>query len=939
MLNLNKRVSKLLEKTSSVECKQVCKDTLGMYQSVPENQLTDALVEKLKNINDSDNHVKNFVNTSEKLRKIGELGIAKGIAKLKQTEGFHYPTLRYTLEKFERALISQQTAEFVLAEDFCNSLKNFTWDTNVVSVLEEVQKNVDGLREEILAAKSIGEFSRNSGNFMFEKIVDLLEQHFENPTESSRSILIENLTKFSFNATAKRLLEQLRKIQSTTGKVQMVSENANCEIIGVYSPILNEKGSDYFYVRGAFFKKTGDEISRMAKEETNNLSESFKKLCSIFDQPYFSVKENRAVFYLGRNKVEILENESDSQILFNGKNIAKKEIARNLISTGLLRLEEANAANEIQSFADNFGTVFNLDFATVIASKANENCFVNLMKSGDKIYIHKVNPLMGTDEFYNSLNGVQARNIVLEYLGYDITESLEEFIAKDEKLIREMKDTMRSTLEKINIVEGELGKVNSAIAKDAYLASNSEMVSLKSMLESENDILRKEYAKISEKVKMLENKTSESSFEAGDDVKIISTGETAKVSSVNSSTNRVTITTGEGKTKTVPVTDITSIEGEIEKAAATKAQPVSEAEGEDDEEFVAGEEEKEEKETLLNDIPEIPEEKPMKEEPAEEAPEDMEEPAEESPEETPEVPAEEKKTDPEFVKATVSADQDGPCAGKEVEVNATDFASKGAEEMVDIKCGEETYSVEKKFVNVLNNPAPAPAEDFSTAPGEVLPVSIEPMPTEEPMSSSMDAEDNFDVHDTEAMKAWLTKVSAKFEEIKDDMKDTFVSNDTVASIVTSLRGMLDALKADTGETVPQENVIPQDAFESRKAPNVDKKLFAEYAALIAESNKVRDSIIGLDVPGKTVAIGEFGKIYKAVKEISPEVFDYVNTNESMKETLDKTFKLSDNLSHLAKRLRVLPGSIQRISESFGKKITVDNDTIVKVLADNIEKFS
>jgi hypothetical protein len=365
-------------------------------------------------------------------------------------------------------------------------------------------------------------------------------------------------------------------------------------------------------------------------------------------------------------------------------------------------------------------------------------------------------------------------------------------------------------------------------------------------------------AKAAEKVKMLENKTSESSFEAGDDVKIVSTGETAKVSSVNSTTNRVTITTGEGKTKTVPVTDIASIEGEIEKAVATKAQPVSEAEGEDDEEFVAGEEEKEEKETLLNDIPEIPEEKPMEEKPVEspeeekaptETPEEAsEETPEETPEETSEFPSEEKKTDQEFVKATVSAEQTGPCAGKEVEVNAIDFASKGAEEMVDIKCGEETFSVEKKFVSVLNNPAPAPAEDFSTAPGEVLPVSIEPMPTEEPVDS-MGSEDNFDVHDTEAMKAWLTKVSAKFEEIKDDMKDTFVSNDTVASIVTSLRGMLDALKADTGETVPQENVIPQDAFESKKSLNVDKKLFAEYAALIAESNKVRDSIIGLDVPG------------------------------------------------------------------------------------------
>jgi hypothetical protein len=925
MLSFRKRVSQLLERTSSIECKQVCKETVDMFQSVPEDQISSALVEKLKGINDSDTHVARFVNTAEKLQRVKNLGIAKGIGQIKVTETFHYPALRYAVEKIERQLVREQQEEYTLAEEFLNTFKDFVWDSNISTVLENVRKNIAPVKEEVLTARAIKEFSQNKGNFMFEKIVEKLENHFENPTEASRAFLVEELSKFTFNPTAKRLLEQLRKIQVESGKVQMVAENANCEIHSIYSPIINESGNEHFYVKGTFFKKKGDFIERVAKENASQLSESFRNLCSIFDQNYFSIKENKAIFYVGRNKVEILESDKEgvpAQVFFNSKPIAVNELAKNLVSTGMLRLEEANTANQIQKFAENIGNVYNLDFAKVIVSRVNENCYATLMKSGDNICVQKVNPLMGVDDFYTGLNATQARNIILEYLGYDIKESMEEYLEKEEREINALKEALRQTVEKMVIVEGEISKVDSVLAKDPYLASNSDLKNLRTMLDGENAILRKEHSSIVNKIKILESKPS-NEFEAGDDVKIVSSGEVAKVNSVNGATNKVNVTTGDGKTKNVAFTDLVSIEKEVAKV--TEAEENEEEEEEKEKKPI----EKEETEETPTEIAEIPvDDTPIADEPAEPDSEPGivdEEPLSDTPAvaEEPIVPTDASTATPseEYVRATVSGEQQGPLSGKEVEVKALDMTTKGDEDMVDIKCDGEVCSIEKKFLTIIEEPV---------AGSETPAVPTLGTPSILPNEVAQPAEDDIDVHDTEKLKAWLGNVLGKLEDIKTDMKDTFVSNDSVLSTISSVRGMLDALKKDTGETteLPAETV----AFSEK----VDKRAFSEYAALITETNRLRDSIIALDVPNKAGFIAEFNKGYALMKSLDPEIFAYINSNENVKQTLDKTFKLAKNTEELSTRLKALPANLARVAKFF-KKDAVNESKVFGELANELRK--
>ena len=150
MLNFRKRIKNLSEKTSSVEAKDLCKEVMENFVNVPEAQMSSALLEKFKSLKDADKAVKKFVQETEKIDRVSNLGVSNCIAKLKESQIYTYPALRYAIEKTEQLLISQQMPEYMVIEQLTNSLKPLIWDTVVESIYRELMKTREDLNEEIV---------------------------------------------------------------------------------------------------------------------------------------------------------------------------------------------------------------------------------------------------------------------------------------------------------------------------------------------------------------------------------------------------------------------------------------------------------------------------------------------------------------------------------------------------------------------------------------------------------------------------------------------------------------------------------------------------------------------------------------------------------------------------------------------------------------------
>lgn len=576
MLNLKKRIKALQENTSSLEVKEICKEIVENFVDVPENQLASSLVEKLQKIEDSDKYVQKFIEVTNRILDVTNLGVEKSLTELsalrkevKETQIYNYPALTYNLNKIESALKIQKTPEYMLIDPMIECLKTFTWDPTIDGIHKLLKENREKLDESITVAKSIYTLSSIKGSFMYEGVLAKLEEHFVNPTQSSRSSIIEDLKKFSFTQEARSLSESLKKIQGKNGSIQIIAENSRCEISSVYSPVVIHEGNEILFVKGNFYSKKDNTITKITEAE--KLPETYRELCRIVSSPNVFVKEGKISFFVKRNKVEIFEGEKGIEVSFNGSKVPTNDLAKHMVSAGLFRIDEAQMAYDVQKISESFKNIYDLDFAKLIESKVYQGSYVILMKTGDNISLTKVNESSKLNEFFTNLNATQARNIVLEFLGYDIKESMAEYIEQDEKKLNSLRESKAKIVENIAIVESQINKLELA-SKDPVLNDSLEVKELRELLDKEMGKLKSQYTSISNQIKNFESAVSEAGYDVGDEVKIIESGECATVTAINSSRNTISVITAAGKTLEVDTKKVTSVEADIEKAKDKNAE-------------------------------------------------------------------------------------------------------------------------------------------------------------------------------------------------------------------------------------------------------------------------------------------------------------------------------------------------------------------------------
>ena len=197
------------------------------------------------------------------------------------------------------------------------------------------------------------------------------------------------------------------------------------------------------------------------------------------------------------------------------------------------------------------------------------------MKEKDSIYVNKVNESSKSNEFFSDLNATQARNLILEFIGFDIKEAFSDYLDKDEIALREMKNTQIEIVKNISILEANLNKIATAL-QDNFLASNPELLSVKELIENELFTLKNSHREVSQKIKMFETKNiSDSGVDTGDKVKIKESGDIATVQTINSSRGTITVTLENGETR-----ELSSDKYESAEAAIDKSNDSNEEDGE-----------------------------------------------------------------------------------------------------------------------------------------------------------------------------------------------------------------------------------------------------------------------------------------------------------------------------------------------------------------------
>jgi hypothetical protein len=132
------------------------------------------------------------------------------------------------------------------------------------------------------------------------------------------------------------------------------------------------------------------------------------------------------------------------------------------ISRGL-GTNESKVISDVIRLYENFDKIVELDFAKSVISKVYEGASVSLIKWNSKIFLQRVNEAMRENSLF-AVNGSQAVNMVKEFLKYDISEGLTEFLDGEKRVKSIMFNDRKKVIENISIVESEMQKIESLVA-------------------------------------------------------------------------------------------------------------------------------------------------------------------------------------------------------------------------------------------------------------------------------------------------------------------------------------------------------------------------------------------------------------------------------------------------------------------------------------------
>jgi len=512
------------------------------------------------------------------------VGVLETAMALNNTSFVELAEAKILVDKYINHVSIKGLSEAFLIEAMISELEQFAWEKNAKAALVNLKKAFESNRKEIEVAKAIEEINGSGGRDLYSSIVEAMRNWLSSEDRISEKLLVD-LKKWSFNPIVRSLVERVSNLQSQSGnKFNVKVNSSNCDVKSIIAPSLVTENSSVFVTSNRFFRATEDGVRIMEREEAGRLSGRFLKSVLALSNPNVKINESGLDLYIGKNKLSVVfESETDTKnIFFNGKRIAEDKLGFTLsfeLRNGFQG--SANAIEHAVQVVEAANYLSEIDFGKKIVSKIYEGVEANVFKFDNRVFVHRVNPAMKKNELFEG-NGSQAVNLVKEFLGFDLSESMTEILDKEERILSIMKNDKAEIKKNLAIIESEVNKINKALESNPSLQNSDEIKEAQKMLSIESNSLKEKWNQISVEIERFERGAKKKvvneneGYGINTDVKINRNGEKGKVVGVNGNSKTYTVMFENGKTGEFFFNDVTDISDEIKNIQLTRVNDLVE---------------------------------------------------------------------------------------------------------------------------------------------------------------------------------------------------------------------------------------------------------------------------------------------------------------------------------------------------------------------------
>jgi hypothetical protein len=511
------------------------------------------------------------VSTTPKNNVVFSFGLVNTVSALKNSSLGDLPAGKILLEKYEHILLGKGVSEAFVFEGFLNDLQSFSWENSVSEALENLNRTFENRRREIEVLKAYESIKNAPGRELFSDATAQMKNWLLAENKSSDT-LIHGLKSFGFNPLVRNLVSFLSLYENeNSGKFHVGFDNNVCKIDSLYSPITVNESETLFYSSGKFLKM--DHESGVIQEcNMDEVPEELANKAEIVNDRDVKIDNNKISLNIGNNKVEIVFTNESKEVYFDGKRINEEDLPLAVsVSTNNLLESSNHKINKAVYVAKNAEDIVDIDFGKKIKSKVYENVEANIFKTEAGIYVQTVNPAMRLNKIYEA-NATQAINIIKDFIKYDISESLTEFLEGEQAFLSVMKNDKNEIINNIGVLENQLMKLDRAKKDNPLLVNSNELTALEESIHDEITSLQDRWNQINLEISRFESKAKEVpsinedlGYPIDTEVRIKRNGNRGRVIGVDGSSKTYTILFKEGKTGEYFFSDVEDLEDEIDR--------------------------------------------------------------------------------------------------------------------------------------------------------------------------------------------------------------------------------------------------------------------------------------------------------------------------------------------------------------------------------------
>jgi len=511
------------------------------------------------------------VSTTPKNNVVFSFGLVNTVSALKNSSLGDLPAGKILLEKYEHILLGKGVSEAFVFEGLLNDLQSFSWENSVSEALENLNRTFENRRREIEVLKAYESIKNSPGRELFSDATAQMKNWLLAENKSSDT-LIHGLKSFGFNPLVRNLVSFLSLYENeNSGKFHVGFDNNVCKIDSLYSPITVNESETLFYSSGKFLKM--DHESGVIQEcNMDEVPEELADKAQIVTDRDVKIDNNKISLNIGNNKVEIVFTNESKEVYFDGKIINEEDLPLAVsVSTNNLLESSNHKINKAVFVAKNAEDIVDIDFGKKIKSKVYENVEANIFKTEAGIYVQTVNPAMRLNKIYEA-NATQAINIIKDFIKYDISESLTEFLEGEQAFLSVMKNDKNEIINNIGVLENQLMKLDRAKKDNPLLVNSNEIITLEESIHDEISSLQDRWNQINLEISRFESKAKEVpsinedlGYPIDTEVRIKRNGNRGRVIGVDGSSKTYTILFKEGKTGEYFFSDVEDLEDEIDR--------------------------------------------------------------------------------------------------------------------------------------------------------------------------------------------------------------------------------------------------------------------------------------------------------------------------------------------------------------------------------------